>query len=158
MKIHELLQEASKPKPTNPKLWTQAKAQARRKFDVYPSAYANAWAAGYYKRKGGKWRMTESVQDPEIEQFLNSLTADDVGTEQFDHHVVHFEGFGDWCQQDAQDRCNLPSTDPRHLSSYDQVYQEVLNDMIQREQGRQPVEHGFVGSEDYPVLYAIFER
>jgi len=56
-KIRPKLAEAKKPKPTNPKLWSQAKAQAKRKFEVYPSAYANGWAAAYYKRKGGKWRM-----------------------------------------------------------------------------------------------------
>lgn len=47
-----------KPKPTNPKLWAAKKAAARRKFDVYPSAYANAWAAKQYKKAGGKWRMS----------------------------------------------------------------------------------------------------
>jgi hypothetical protein len=56
MKISDLF-ESGKPKPTNPKLWTQAKAQAKRRFDVWPSAYASGWAAGYYKRKGGKWKM-----------------------------------------------------------------------------------------------------
>jgi len=39
----------------NPKLWSAAKAAAKSKFDVYPSAYANAWAAKEYKRKGGTW-------------------------------------------------------------------------------------------------------
>ena len=29
--------------PTNPKLWSRAKALAKSKFDVYPSAYANGW-------------------------------------------------------------------------------------------------------------------
>lgn len=43
-------------KPTNPKLWSRAKSLARSKFDVYPSAYANAWAAKWYKKKGGGWR------------------------------------------------------------------------------------------------------
>ena len=33
-----------------------AKAQAKKKFDVYPSAYANAWAAKKYKELGGGWR------------------------------------------------------------------------------------------------------
>ena len=42
--------------PTNPKLWSQAKALAKSKFDVYPSAYANGWAAKWYKSKGGTWR------------------------------------------------------------------------------------------------------
>ena len=43
-------------KPTNGKLWSRAKTLARSKFDVYPSAYANAWAAKWYKSKGGGWR------------------------------------------------------------------------------------------------------
>ena len=42
--------------PNNPKLWSQAKALAKSKFDVYPSAYANGWAAKWYKKKGGGWR------------------------------------------------------------------------------------------------------
>ena len=49
-----------KPKPTNPALWARAKSAARSKFDVYPSAYANGWAAKWYKSKGGGWRMSEA--------------------------------------------------------------------------------------------------
>ena len=44
------------PKPSNPKLWAAKKAQAKRKFKVYPSKYANQWAAKQYKAAGGKWR------------------------------------------------------------------------------------------------------
>lgn len=43
-------------KPNNPTLWSKAKSLARSKFDVYPSAYANGWAAKWYKSKGGTWR------------------------------------------------------------------------------------------------------
>lgn len=43
-------------KPNNPSLWSKAKSLARQKFDVYPSAYANGWAAKWYKSKGGTWR------------------------------------------------------------------------------------------------------
>ena len=54
----ESIEEAKKrPQPTNPDLWGRAKSAARSKFDVYPSAYANAWAAKWYKSKGGGWRM-----------------------------------------------------------------------------------------------------
>ncbi len=42
--------------PTNPSLWSSCKAQAKKKFDVYPSAYANGWAAKQYKAKGGGWK------------------------------------------------------------------------------------------------------
>ena len=45
--------------PTNPSKWSYYKSQAKKKFDVYPSAYANAWAAKMYKKAGGKWK-TES--------------------------------------------------------------------------------------------------
>lgn len=41
--------------PENPRLWASVKSAAKKKFDVYPSAYANAWAAKEYKSKGGKW-------------------------------------------------------------------------------------------------------
>ena len=42
--------------PTNPSLWSKFKAQAKAKFDVYPSAYANGWAAKKYKAAGGTWK------------------------------------------------------------------------------------------------------
>ena len=45
-------------KPTNPSLWNAAKAAARRKFKVYPSAYANGWAVQWYKKKGGGWKKS----------------------------------------------------------------------------------------------------
>ena len=42
------------PKPSNPALWSRAKAAAKKKYKVYPSAYANAYASKWYKEKGGK--------------------------------------------------------------------------------------------------------
>ena len=44
-----------RPVPTNPSLYARVKAEAKRKFKVYPSAYANAWASKWYKSKGGTW-------------------------------------------------------------------------------------------------------
>jgi hypothetical protein len=46
----------SGPKPTNPALYSRVKAEAKRKFDVYPSAYANAWLVRTYKKRGGGYR------------------------------------------------------------------------------------------------------
>lgn len=43
--------------PADKNLWNRAVSQAREKFDVYPSAYANAWAAKWYKAHGGGWGM-----------------------------------------------------------------------------------------------------
>ena len=53
----DLSEAKKKPVPTSPEKWSRAKAKARSKFDVYPSAYANAYAAKEYKKMGGGWRM-----------------------------------------------------------------------------------------------------
>ena len=42
-------------KPTNPALYSRVKAEAKRKFKVYPSAYANAWLVRTYKKRGGTY-------------------------------------------------------------------------------------------------------
>lgn len=42
--------------PENPDLWQRAVAEAKKRFKVYPSAYANAWAARWYKQRGGTWK------------------------------------------------------------------------------------------------------
>jgi hypothetical protein len=49
--------------PTNPSLWSKMKSRAKSKFDVYPSAYANGWAAKEYKKAGGGWKsVSEEVE------------------------------------------------------------------------------------------------
>jgi hypothetical protein len=58
----EFIEEGKKNKPKDPKKWSSCIAQAKKKFDVYPSAYANAWAAKCYKSKGGSWKkVTEDI-------------------------------------------------------------------------------------------------
>ena len=42
--------------PTDAGKWSSYKSQAKKKFDVYPSAYANGWAAKKYKAAGGGWK------------------------------------------------------------------------------------------------------
>ena len=41
--------------PTNKALYSKVKAEAKRKFKVYPSAYANGWLVREYKKRGGKY-------------------------------------------------------------------------------------------------------
>ena len=51
-------------KPTNPTLYARVKAEAKRKFKVYPSAYANGYAVqvckGKIKGLDGKKRCSGS--------------------------------------------------------------------------------------------------
>lgn len=42
--------------PSDAAKWSYAKSQAKKKYKVYPSAYANAFAAKIYKKNGGTWR------------------------------------------------------------------------------------------------------
>jgi hypothetical protein len=44
----------------NQALWSRVKSEAKSKFDVYPSAYANAWAAKKYKDAGGTWKTVST--------------------------------------------------------------------------------------------------
>ena len=46
----------SGPNPTNPTLYARVKAEAKRKFKGYPSAYANGWLVRTYKARGGGYR------------------------------------------------------------------------------------------------------
>jgi len=66
--------------PTNPKLWAKFKSQAKSKFDVYPSAYANGWAAKQYKAAGGSWKSkSEDVQEistHKVKDYFKKAAAD----------------------------------------------------------------------------------
>lgn len=66
------LTEERKNKPKNSKKWSSCIAQAKAKFDVYPSAYANAWAAKCYKGKGGKWKKVNEDIALKVQNDINS--------------------------------------------------------------------------------------
>jgi hypothetical protein len=42
--------------PTNKSLYARVKAEAKEKFDVYPSVYANGWIVQEYQRRGGEYK------------------------------------------------------------------------------------------------------
>ena len=42
--------------PTNKALYARVKAAAKKKFDVWPSAYASAWLTREYKKRGGTYK------------------------------------------------------------------------------------------------------
>jgi hypothetical protein len=47
--------------PTDMKLYSRVKSEAKKKFDVYPSAYANAWLVREYKKRGGRYKIEKAV-------------------------------------------------------------------------------------------------
>jgi hypothetical protein len=76
--IQEAIHLLEKNAPTNKKLWSKAKSLARQKFDVYPSAYANAWASKWYKKRGGGWKKLNESEAPYIdnENYIDSEPED----------------------------------------------------------------------------------
>jgi hypothetical protein len=90
--------------------------------------------------------LTESL-DPDVAEFLNDLTPDDVGVDEVGDYRVHFEGFTDDCQSSRDYQTNPEA-----------VFQEVFADFVRREGGQQPVASGMVGDDDYPILYSVFKN
>ena len=41
--------------PTNKALYNRVKAEAKKKYKVWPSAYASGWLTKEYKKRGGSW-------------------------------------------------------------------------------------------------------
>jgi hypothetical protein len=51
-----MLPGGEKSEPANADLYAKVKAEAKQKFDVYPSAVANAWVVQEYKKRGGTYK------------------------------------------------------------------------------------------------------
>ena len=51
---------------TNPSLYSRVKSEAKSKFDVYPSAYANAWLVKTYKKRGGGYKGAKKAEGGEV--------------------------------------------------------------------------------------------
>lgn len=104
--------------------------------------YIMAWVPVAQKQTVAEARIPRAIED-----FLDGLTADDVGVEEIGPYRIHFEGFTDDCKSSKDYRRNPEA-----------VYQQVYNDFIQREGGRRPIIQDMVGDEDYPILYSIFRK
>jgi len=59
--------------PTNKALYNRVKSEAKRKFKVYPSAYANAWLVRTYKKRGGGYRVGKKKWAEKVVDYLNGL-------------------------------------------------------------------------------------
>jgi len=94
---YERLIGNQKGEPTNVDLYEKVKAEAKAKFDVYPSAVANGWVVQEYKRRGGTYVKPVSKTDyiRNIFSILrrNEITKGDVTGHEF-HGNQYTEGQG----------------------------------------------------------------
>jgi hypothetical protein len=103
-------EKKKKPKPTSPEKWARAKAKARSKFDVYPSAYANAYASKEYKKMGGGWRMGESIVDLDenmLSTYADMFDLDEAGYDPIEQSKRNFkrrEHEAEWEREQELDR------------------------------------------------------
>ena len=89
--------------PTNPSLWSKAKAQARAKFDVYPSAYANGWAAKWYKSKGGGWK-TAAKESYDARQLLSFSDFRQINNDSFSNEEETVTEVAAWQRKEGKNK------------------------------------------------------
>jgi hypothetical protein len=71
-----MLPGGERSEPADKDLYNRVKAEAKEKFDVYPSAVANSWVVNEYKKRGGKYK----AKTKKSLQFDDTNTGDDTMT------------------------------------------------------------------------------
>jgi len=78
--------------PTSPEKWAKAKAAAKSKFAVYPSAYANGWASKKYKAMGGGWKSVkedEEFTEEQLDEMINEVLGKDATAGDWISDFIH---------------------------------------------------------------------
>lgn len=74
-KYFEVLAKSEKESvPTDPRKWGRAKAEAKKRYDKWPSAYSSAFAAKKYKEWGGKWKKKKKKSSADDMNYVDSFT------------------------------------------------------------------------------------
>jgi len=68
-----------KGEPADKELYAEVIQAAKAKFDVYPSAYANAWVVREYKKRGGKYKAESKKKG--LQSDSNSIKERPMGSE-----------------------------------------------------------------------------
>ena len=85
---YERLVGNQKGEPANADLYEKVKADAKAKFDVYPSAVANGWVVQEYKRRGGTYVKPVSKTDY-IRNIFSTLRRREVSKGDLPGHEFH---------------------------------------------------------------------
>jgi hypothetical protein len=123
--------------PTNPSLWSSVLSQARSKFDVYPSAYANAWASKQYKKKGGGWKKKTNE---DIECPCEDCVCDPCDCGQIDEkwmkRSIHSKMGQKHRQSQLQKRASTLKKDPYDIASEEVEQVDEKSAAWQRKEGK----------------------
>ena len=61
--------EPRKGEPADKELYSRIISEAKSKFDVYPSAYANGWVVQEYKRRGGTYKVSKDIFEGSFDPY-----------------------------------------------------------------------------------------
>jgi len=88
--------------PSNMSLYNKVKSEAKRKFKVWPSAYASGWLVKEYKRRGGRYSggSSKSMKRSSSKSMKRSSSKPVRG------------GLGRWFAEEWINVCKLPKTVP----------------------------------------------
>jgi hypothetical protein len=86
-----------KGEPADKDLYARVISEAKKKFEVYPSAYANGWVVQEYKRRGGKY----TIKKDEVRKCM-TCGCDDMGN---DHHYISDTEKCMYCLDKGQGPC-----------------------------------------------------
>ena len=97
--------------PTDPELYARVKAEAKAKFDVYPSAYANAWLVREYKKRGGGYRVTKENVEKVAEDLAEeeAALADALVTIASNYGKFNEDETGIWAGYDSPEENEVKS-------------------------------------------------
>jgi len=88
----------------------------------------------------------------EVTHFIEKLQPSDIGSQQIGEFKIWYEGFG----------ANSARFEQQHEMShengdFDQVYDNILQEFSNNEQGADPLTTGLAGTDEQPVMYAVFK-
>ena len=90
--------------PTNKKLYNKIKSETKRKFKVWPSAYASGWLVKEYKKRGGKYKSISKSRRKSTRKSRRKSTR--KSTMRFSQK--NKSGLSRWFAEEWIDVCKLP--------------------------------------------------
>ena len=91
--------------PINEELYEKVKKEAKRKFEVWPSAYASGWLVRTYKKRGGKYKKTSPKRKSRRRRSVKMRYSKKKTSRRK-------TGLGRWFSEEWIDVCQLPKIVP----------------------------------------------
>jgi hypothetical protein len=143
VKVEEYTEKADKPdyanmlpggeksEPADADLYAKVKAEAKAKFDVYPSAVANAWVVNEYKKRGGKYKAKsdKSLSGNEskmLAEVIKELHADSAKFDQASYDAAR-KGLAQLIMSEASEIADMDSDEREDIDTLLSALKHLFN-------------------------------